>query len=194
MSNQPYSDSVLSPSTADRSLWYYLEKPITGLLLTLALSLLADSLPRLQAQGSELPATASSTHSPAVLVADSARDTSLPNGTHLFGQSPQAAQLNSTYVVLEVNDSQVVGAFYMPHSSFDCFQGEVQAEHLALTITDSYDQARYPYSVALQQQAAVATANDAAIASVGLTGFHAIANFSETDQRILNVCKQQVRQ
>ncbi|RMF68460.1 MAG: hypothetical protein D6742_05070 [Cyanobacteria bacterium J069] len=113
----------------------------------------------------------------------------LPDGTYLYGQSQQAEQIGSAYMVFEVDSNRVVGAFYMPNSSFDCFFGEVQAQELALSVIDSYEQTVHPYSVALRTDAAVAANGGEAIAPLSLEGFHPIAALSENDQRMLSTCK-----
>ncbi|NJN87583.1 MAG: hypothetical protein HC881_16335 [Leptolyngbyaceae cyanobacterium SL_7_1] len=113
---------------------------------------------------------------------------SLSDGVYLYGQSPQPETVGSAYVVFEVEDDRVVGAFYMPYSSFDCFQGEVQDEQLALNVVDSYERTVHPYSLALDASTSVASAAGQS-APVGLEGYHAIAELSENDQRMLEVCQ-----
>ncbi|MEB3211451.1 MAG: hypothetical protein VKL39_08850 [Leptolyngbyaceae bacterium] len=115
--------------------------------------------------------------------------TPLEDGVYLYGQSPVPEQLGSAYLVFEVSSSDVVGAFYMPHSSFDCFNGEFQSNQLALQITDSYEQVTFPYSIALERDTEVASSGDLVSDDIGLAGFHPIESVSENDYRILNVCK-----
>jgi hypothetical protein len=113
---------------------------------------------------------------------------SLPDGVHLYGQSPQPETIGSAYVVFEIEQNRVVGAFYMPYSSFDCFHGEVQGEQLALNVVNSYERTVHPYSLALDASTSVASTADSS-APVGLEGYHAIADVSENDQRMLEVCQ-----
>lgn len=113
----------------------------------------------------------------------------LPDGTYVFGQSPEADQVGSTYLVFEANDEQIVGAFYMPASSFDCFYGEPEVEHLELTVVNSEDQSEYAHTVELQRDTNVATVGDWPIASLHLTGYHQIDTVSPNDRRILAACK-----
>ncbi|MEM7770518.1 MAG: hypothetical protein AAF327_08410, partial [Cyanobacteria bacterium P01_A01_bin.37] len=115
--------------------------------------------------------------------------TVLEDGVYLYGQSPDPGQLGSAYLVFEVSSSDVVGAFYMPHSSFDCFQGEFQENRLALQITDSYEQVTFPYAIALDQDAVLASSGDLPATDIGLAGFHQVEFVSANDHRILNVCK-----
>lgn len=113
---------------------------------------------------------------------------SLPDGIYLYGQSPQPNQIGSAYMVLQVKDRQVAGAFYMPSSSFDCFQGEIRNQQLALTVANSEEQTRYPYSLALQTQGNLAATHPGAM-SVTPAGYHAISQVSSRDREILATCQ-----
>lgn len=113
----------------------------------------------------------------------------LANGVYLYGQSREAEQLGSAYMVFEVRDREIIGAFYMPYSSFDCFNGAIEANRLALNVIDSYEQASYPYEIGLEQSDAVATVGNTTITPVQIEGFHRIDSVSENDQRILASCQ-----
>ena len=113
---------------------------------------------------------------------------SVEDGVYLFGENPAPDQVGSTYLVLEVQENAVVGGLYMPHSSFDCFQGEVEGDRLNLSITNSYDLSTYAYSMNLSADGTVASANPTA-APVELEGYHLISSVSDNDLRILDTCK-----
>ncbi|MEL6320538.1 MAG: hypothetical protein AAFQ57_07775 [Cyanobacteria bacterium J06626_14] len=113
----------------------------------------------------------------------------LEDGIYLYGQSPAPEQLGTAYLVFEVSSDSVVGAFYMPHSSFDCFSGEFRANQLALQIVDSYEQVTFPYSIALENDSVLASSGDVTSAEIELAGFHQIEAVSDNDHRILDVCK-----
>lgn len=181
-----------------RAFWRYLEKPATGLLLTLALSLMAEGFPIVEAHGAEVPEVADRSTLDVTNLVSRSTDLAqfegtnqqiLPDGTYVFGQSPEADQVGSTYLVFEANDEQVVGAFYMPASSFDCFYGEPEVEHLELTVVNSENQSEYAYTVELQRDTSVATVGNSAIAPLHLTGYHQIDTVSPNDHRILAACK-----
>jgi hypothetical protein len=112
----------------------------------------------------------------------------LPNGVYLYGQSAQANRYGSAYLVFQVKDRQVAGAFYMPASSFDCFHGEVQSNQIALTVVNSYEQTSYPYAVALNSNATVAQLTEVSGATVEPAGYHRIQKMSANDHRILATC------
>lgn len=170
------------------SIWLYarlgrLEKPLTALCIILGLILAAiaqshahtvDPLP--PADQVAAVAQASPTTQP------------IEDGVYLYGQSPQPLELGSEYLVLEVNQNQVVGGFYMPNSSFDCFYGEVQSGQLNLNIINAYDQDVYPYTIALATDEAIA-GSDPQAAPLNLVGFHRIDTLSAIDQEILNTCR-----
>ncbi len=109
-------------------------------------------------------------------------------GVYLYGQSPNRDQLGRAYLVFEVSQNRVVGAFYMPNSSFDCFSGSINANKLALTVIDSYDRTAHPYVVALSPNAQVAGSNPG-VTGLNLAGYHRINALNDNDQRILSVCK-----
>lgn len=113
---------------------------------------------------------------------------SMPDGVYLYGQAEVANQLGSAYMVFEVQDQRVLGAFYMPHSSFDCFSGEFQGEALALNVVDSYEQTVHPYTLALAASAEVASTGGQVV-TVGIEGFHPLVALSDMDQSILNTCR-----
>jgi hypothetical protein len=200
--------SYLATSTPIRTT-NHLEKLVTGFGLTLALTVTATGIPNSlhRVHSAEVPsalltanlAPATSATNPAVSPATNPSATSLSAAAdatvptvHLFGQAEAPGQVGSVYAVFTVEDQQVVGAFYMPHSSFDCFQGEVQDDRLALTVTNSYDQTTHPYSIALDAASPVAaneSAEENTTASFNLMGFHAIDQISQLDEQILSTCQ-----
>lgn len=112
----------------------------------------------------------------------------LSDGVYLYGQSAEPEVVGQAYMVFEVRDRNLIGAFYMPRSSFDCFYGRVENQELALTIVNTYDRTEYSYAVGIDN-APVASSSDPAIDIVRLEGFESIATVSDNDRRILNVCK-----
>jgi hypothetical protein len=104
-----------------------------------------------------------------------AKRSSLSTGTYLFGESAKAGQLGESYLVFEVlDDRSIVGAFYAPRSSFDCFYGNAKVgTQLNLTAVDSYTQVSYSHTVPLGQ-------------------LHQIPVLSAADQRLLAVCKAEL--
>lgn len=117
----------------------------------------------------------------------------MPDGVYLYGQADEPQQIGSAYMVFEVQQNRVVGAFYMPYSSFDCFNGEFQADQLALNVVDSYERTAHPYSVALEPGSPVASATGE-VAPAELEGFQRLSEVSEADQGILATCQADLQQ
>ncbi len=117
----------------------------------------------------------------------------LPDGVYLYGESATPEQIGSAYMVFEVKNNHAVGALYLPRSSFDCFQGEVQGDRFNMAITNSYDQTTYSYSLPAQTDSYIASAGDVVAPTLQLTGFHQIQPVSANDHRILETCKADYR-
>jgi hypothetical protein len=152
-----------------RTLAEKLEKPLVGLLMPLGFALSAVAMP-IETEATQI--------SPR-----------LEDGVYLYGQSAEPETLGSEYLVFEVNQGEVIGGFYMPRSSFDCFEGKVEADKLALTVIDSYDRSPHDYAVALAASEPVAAVDGASPAPLGLQGYHRLNSLSELDQHILTTCK-----
>lgn len=163
----------LAPQLSWTVLFSFVKRPLV--LLALSLGLLTSALPMAAetAVASTPPALETGT---------------LTDGVYLYGESPQPQAVGATYLVMEVQAGQAVGAFYMPSSSFDCFHGQVTASSLDLTIVNSYDQTAYSYPVALATNGAIASATGA-VPTMVPAGFHAIETLSETDHQILATCQ-----
>jgi len=65
--------------------------------------------------------------------------------------------------------NRVVGAFFMPSSSFDCFLGTKEASKLKLTVVESYEQQAFEHSINLNQ-------------------YYPIQQISNNDLRIVDAC------
>ncbi|MBM0742096.1 hypothetical protein JOY44_10760 [Phormidium sp. CLA17] len=112
----------------------------------------------------------------------------LPDGVYLYGQAPKPNELGKGYFVFENKAGKVVGALYMPSSSFDCAAGEFKANQLALMVTDSYDRTANPFEIALDRNSTIASSANPSL-NLGLQGFHKLNAVSQNDLRLLNVCK-----
>jgi hypothetical protein len=117
----------------------------------------------------------------------------LSDGVYLYGQSATPEEIGQAYMVFEVRGDRLLGAFYMPHSSFDCFYGNIEDRQLALTIIDSYEQSEYAYAMPIEAQP-VAGANDSGVGEFGLEGMSRLKQLSDNDRRILGVCQQNYQQ
>lgn len=123
------------------------------------------------------------------------------DGVYLYGQSPKPQQIGQEYIVIEVNKGKAIGAFYLPHSEFNCFNGTIQEGKLALLLASSPENEVYPeapgVSANSQQVAAIGDrplgengSNDITTPySVALQNYHQLSTVSTSDKQILAACK-----
>jgi len=163
-------------------------RPLARLLLVLALMLSLLPLSRAQATAPAADVALSPVASVHMASAETTTSQFPADGVYLYGQSPRPDEIGVGYMVMEAIDQRVIGAFYMPHSSFDCFQGRVDGNELALTITNSYTQESYPYAISLVHDDAIAT-TDAGLEPLSIDGFYRLPHPSDNDIRILETCK-----
>jgi hypothetical protein len=123
----------------------------------------------------------------------------------LYGQAPKPNQIGQEYMVFEMRQGKVIGAFYLPQSEFNCFQGSLKSGKLALTIADAADSnPTYADPISLQNSTQVATANDnsrmgdeyeqmASPYAVELQNYYQLSSVSDSDRQILATCKNSYR-
>lgn len=175
--------------------WQRIKRPLASLFLTVGL--LASGFPGFYLKASSAialssPAEMQPAHpvaGQALAQSGSADSTVLPDdGVYLYGQSPEPNQVGQTYAVFEVIDSEAVGAFYMPSSSFDCFYGEIGPQEFDLVVVNSYEQAAYPYSVPLSHEA---VASGSAAGGPTPMGYHRIEDLSQQDYQMIATCRSE---
>jgi hypothetical protein len=154
-------------------------------------SMTNSAVRQLELQSLRAPQTkAIAKQAPAASTPVQGKTSTLADGTYLYGEAPEPEQIGSAYMVFQVTKGKVVGAFYMPRSSFDCFSGRFEPGKLALSVVDTYEQTTHPYAIALEQNSTVASnSNQPAVAEIGLQGFQRLAKVSTNDQRILGMCR-----
>ena len=179
----------------------------TTFKLTLASLLLLTGINEIEAKQSIAKELKSSTNA-AFAVATSAAENNIfkgkmpkKNGIYLYGQSQQPNQIGKEYMVFEVRQGKVMGAFYLPQSEFNCFQGSLAAGKLDLTIAGDAGSTPYSDSIADAENAPqVATASDSSQIqaqyeqvssqySVALQNYYQLSNVNENDKQILAACK-----
>ena len=175
--------------------------------LTLASLLLLTGINEIEAKQSIAKELKSSTNA-AFAVATSAAENNIfkgkmpkKDGIYLYGQSQQPNQIGKEYMVFEVRQGKVMGAFYLPQSEFNCFQGSLAAGKLDLTIAGDAGSTPYSDSIADAENAPqVATASDSSQIgaqyeqvssqySVALQNYYQLSNVNENDKQILAACK-----
>ena len=133
---------------------------------------IAKASPGLEAYFVELPAPVST----------------LTSQRYLYGQSSQPEQIGQDYLVFEVREDKLVGAFYMPRSEFACFYGEVDGQQMNLNVVDPYSQEIFAYGVPLEAQSNIAQGDGQIASSLAPQGYEQINTLSDKDQHILNTC------
>jgi hypothetical protein len=172
--------NLLSAAILNGSRW-----ALAGVSL-LAGTVLAGSFPAIAYSAEPAPSNTSP-------ITASQPTASLPDGTYLYGQSAQPDQIGQGYFVFEVNKGNVVGALYMPRSSFDCASGSFQSNELALTVVNSYDRTTNPFTIAVERSSTIASTGNPAQQSISLEGFHRLSTITANDHRMLKVCKQDLQ-
>lgn len=117
-----------------------------------------------------------------------ASESPLADGVYLYGQAPQPEVINSEYLVFEVENGEAQGAIYYPRSEFNCFTANINYEAMNLAIVDPFDNAVYPYEIAMNAQGDVA-GRDRAPVVAGLEGYHALETVSDRDRELLQTCQ-----
>lgn len=123
------------------------------------------------------------------------------DGVYLYGQSPEPQQIGHEYIVIEVNKGRAVGAFYLPNSEFNCFNGTIEAGKLALLLANGPETEAYPAELTNNTDAPqVAALGDRSLGengsneittpySVALQNYHQLSAVSPSDRQILAACK-----
>ncbi len=114
----------------------------------------------------------------------------LADGSYLYGQQPIPDQLATAYFVFESQGGNIAGAFYMPSSSFDCVQGQMELEQMMLEVTDSYSQETSPYALSLTAPAAVVASQAGAVNAPppNILGFYQLP-MSNQGRELLAICR-----
>ena len=114
---------------------------------------------------------------------------SITDGVYFYGAVPEPDALGAAYMVFAAHNTRLVGAMFMPQSSFDCFQGQIEGQQLALQITNSYTQEVHGYAIALAaSDAPIATVDQAAV-PLALDGFHNLGAPRDSEMRLLATCR-----
>lgn len=137
-----------------RTVNWKIPKTVAGVLLTLSLLSLEITQNSVQALQRRLVKSSSSA-----------------TRTYVYGETPQSNQIRKDYLVFTRQNNKVVGAFYSPHSQFECFTGFLEKNTLDVSSVGS---------------------GEAKIAKVkvNLSEFYPIQTISSNEQRILSACEK----
>ena len=112
----------------------------------------------------------------------------LDDGEYVYSSASEANQLGETYMVFEADGDRIVGGFYMPSSSFDCFDGRLEENQLALNIQDSYSEQTYHFNLAVRRDTLVAAAQGTAN-NANIPGFQPLDGLTAVDEQVLETCR-----
>lgn len=182
---------------SQRQLSSPLRLSLTGLLLTVGLTINVSSIPIAAAQQLKQAGDSTVETNPSSV---SASEVSIPDGTYLYGQSAQPNQIGQEYIVFQANEGQLVGALYLPHSEFSCFHGTLGSKQMNLRVVNPYNQTALAHAIANQQETVVAAGSQLNLNrtyesltypyTVKLDQYQPVGQLSENDQRMLNICQE----
>ena len=101
------------------NLW---QLPLSGLLLTVGCATQA-SVAVVPPQPLQVSTTNAIKHNAIAISQLPTSNTSIPDGTYLYGQSNQPQQLGKEYIVFQARQGKVIGALYLPNSEESWFYG-----------------------------------------------------------------------
>lgn len=113
------------------------------------------------------------------------------DGVYFYGEASQPDELGVGYMVFEAQENRVVGAVFMPHSSFDCFVGQIGDRELSMQITNSYTQESYDYAIALMAVDEPIAATSGAV-PLQLDGLVDLGAPREAELSMLSTCQADV--
>ncbi|OWY69983.1 hypothetical protein B7486_18695 [cyanobacterium TDX16] len=116
------------------------------------------------------------------------------DGIYLYGQSPRTNQLGQEYMIFEMRQGKVTGAFYLPQSEFSCFEGSLISNKLSVTVAaDENSEANSAQVAAANSKIEDNYAQIPSPYAVGLQNYYQLANISDNDRRILTTCQSYER-
>lgn len=113
------------------------------------------------------------------------------NGVYLYGQSSQPGQMGQGYIVFQKQQTNVVGALYIPGSEFNCFYGTINPSgQLAMTVKgfagdSSLTQVAANNTIPRLDEDQPTTYSH----TVALQDYYQLNSVSAKDHQILNMCK-----
>lgn len=112
-----------------------------------------------------------------------------PTSSDSLAVSSESATVE--YMVLQLEENQVVGGFYQPLSEYSCFTGTVHGESLDLWVSPPDTTEVYPYSILTQLQPTIAghpEATGLAPYELELRDAHRLSTLDQVSQNVLNAC------
>jgi hypothetical protein len=113
----------------------------------------------------------------------------LTTGTYLYGEQMERERLNTTYLLLAVEEGKLSGVVYQLNSDYNCFTATAHPDHLALNMVDHHSGESFIYSIARSQTSVLASTQPSLERQLNLVGFHPIETVQESDRALLASCQ-----
>lgn len=115
------------------------------------------------------------------------------SGIYLFGEAQESGQLGHEYMVFQVLEDRMVGAFFRPSSDFSCFTGRIENDVMYLAVEEPDLQGSSSFSVQLYLSNQIAATTTEILfpfeGTLGLQGTYRIPEVDRTSRMILDTCK-----
>lgn len=128
-----------------------------------------------------------------------ASNSSMPDGTYLYGQASEPQQIGKEYLVFEARQGKVVGAVYMVGSEYSCFKGTLASNQMNLIVANSYNQTAIAHTMAAQPAQVAAAGGEVNLQNtydsltyphtIRLEDYKPLRKVSDNDKQILNSCR-----
>jgi len=126
-------------------------------------------------------------------------NSSIPDGTYLYGQASEPQQIGKEYLVFEARQGKVVGAVYMVGSEYSCFKGTLASNQMNLIVANSYNQTAIAHTMAAQPAQVAAAGGELNLQNtydsltyphtIRLEDYKPLSKVSDNDKQILNSCQ-----
>lgn len=126
-------------------------------------------------------------------------NSSIPDGTYLYGQASEPQQIGKEYLVFEARQGKVVGAVYMVGSEYSCFKGTLASNQMNLIVANSYNQTAIAHTMAAKPAQVAAAGGEVNLQNtydsltyphtIRLEDYKPLTKVSDNDKQILNSCQ-----
>jgi hypothetical protein len=147
-------------------------------------SWLAATIDRQPSSQHSFNATAENTFK--IAVSPATNDT-FADGIYFYGQSAEPERLGKEYLIFQVKQDKIKGAFFQPQSEYDCLQGTIDDRKINLSIEDGEGN-NYSYPIAIDRTTSLATNNNPSLQTVNLQGYQPILQIPTAARELLATC------
>ncbi len=128
-----------------------------------------------------------SAENPLTIAVSPVANISFADGVYFYGQSAEPERLGKEYLIFQVKQDQIKGAFFVPQSEYDCLEGTIDDRKINLSIED-IEGSNYSYPIAIDRTTSLATNNNPSLQTVNLRGYQSILQIPSTARELLAAC------